>query len=75
MFDSRFSECLGVAAVVLVLLGGTTWACTGFWATDGAYRPVFWPTLMAVWIRVISGLLTRGPATVTTPRAAAAPGS
>jgi hypothetical protein len=30
---------------------------------------------MAVWIGVISGLLMRRPATVTTPRAAAAPGS
>jgi hypothetical protein len=27
----------GVAAVVLGLLGGTTWAQNGFWAPDGAY--------------------------------------
>jgi len=27
----------GVAAVVLVLLGGTTWLSAGFWAPDGAY--------------------------------------
>ncbi len=27
----------GVAAVVLVLLGGTTWLDGGFWAPDGAY--------------------------------------
>ncbi|HEX4663895.1 MAG TPA: hypothetical protein VH196_05855, partial [Terriglobales bacterium] len=27
----------GVAAVVLVLLGGTTWLSGGFWAPDGAY--------------------------------------
>ena len=26
----------GVTAVVLVLLGGTTWARNGFWAPDGA---------------------------------------
>jgi hypothetical protein len=30
----------GVAAVVLVLLGGTTWARDGFWAPDGAYAVV-----------------------------------
>ena len=27
----------GVGAVVLVLLGGTTWLSDGFWAPDGAY--------------------------------------
>jgi hypothetical protein len=42
---------LGVVAVVLVLLGGTTWARTGFWAPDSAYTQVLWPTLMAVWDR------------------------
>jgi hypothetical protein len=61
----------GVVAVVLVLLGGTTWARTGFWAPDGAYTEVLWPTLMAVWIGVISGFLMRRPA--TTPGAAAVP--
>jgi hypothetical protein len=62
---------VGVVAVMLVLLGGTTWARTGFWATDGAYTQVLWPTLMAVWIGVISGFLMRRPTTVTTPGAAA----
>ena len=61
----------GVVGVVLVLLGGTTWARTGFWAPDGAYTEVLWPTLMAVWIGVISGFLMRRPA--TTPGAAAVP--
>src|SRR5262249_11512416 len=27
----------GIAALVLVLLGGTTWMSDGFWAPDGAY--------------------------------------
>jgi hypothetical protein len=30
----------GVAAVVLVLLGGTTWARSGFWAPDGGYAKI-----------------------------------
>jgi hypothetical protein len=44
---------VGVVAVVLVLLDGTTWARTGFWATDGAYTQVLWPTLISVWIGVV----------------------
>jgi hypothetical protein len=29
---------VGIAAVLLVLAGGTTWASDGFWAADGAMR-------------------------------------
>ena len=57
----------GVAAVVLVLLGGTTWASDGFWAPDGAYSRFISPIIALVWIAVISGLLTRG---LSTSRAA-----
>jgi len=35
MSNSLFA--VGVAAVVLVLLGGTTWLSGGFWAPDGVY--------------------------------------
>jgi hypothetical protein len=46
----------GVVAVVLALLGGTTWAHDGFWAPDGAYSLV--ATLVVfVWIAVLSGFL------------------
>jgi hypothetical protein len=41
----------GVAAVVLVLLGGTTWASDGFWAPDGAYALIAQIVLFA-WIVV-----------------------
>jgi len=57
----------GVAAVVLVLAGGTTWAGSGFWAADGAYSRFVSPALALAWIAVVSGFLyVRSPSTVTT---------
>src|SRR6267154_1825716 len=54
----------GVAAVVLVLLGGTTWLSGGFWAPDGVYSRFVSPAVGLVWGMVVSGvLLTRSPAT------------
>lgn len=54
----------GVAAVVLVLLGGTTWLGGGFWAPDGAYSRFVSPAIGLVWGVVVSWvLLTRSPAT------------
>jgi hypothetical protein len=54
----------GVAAVVLVLLGGTTWLGGGFWAPDGVYSRFVSPAIGLVWGLVVSGvLLTRSPAT------------
>ena len=54
----------GVAAVVLVLLGGTTWLSGGFWAPDGAYSRFVSPMIGIVWVLVVSRiLLTRSPAT------------
>jgi hypothetical protein len=54
----------GVAAVVLVLLGGTTWLSRGFWAPDGVYSRFVSPAIGLVWGMVVSGvLLTRSPAT------------
>ena len=54
----------GVAAVVLVLLGGTTWLSGGFWAPDGAYSRFVSPIIGLVWVAVVSRvLLTRSPAT------------
>ena len=56
----------GVAAVVLVLLGGTTWLSGGFWAPDGVYSRFVSPVIGLVWGMVVSGvLLTRSPATRT----------
>jgi hypothetical protein len=53
----------GVAAVVLVLLGGTTWLGGGFWAPYGAYSRFVSPIIGLVWVLVVSRiLLTRSPA-------------
>jgi hypothetical protein len=58
----------GLAAVVLVLLGGTTWASDGIWAPDGAYSRFISPIVGLVWIAVVSGLLfTKGPSTAPAP--------
>jgi hypothetical protein len=62
----------GVTAMVLVLLGVTTWASDGFWAADGAYVR-FVPTLtMLAWLAAVSGFLMRRPAGVSTSDRAAA---
>jgi hypothetical protein len=55
----------GVAAVVLAVLGGTTWLMSGeFWAPDGAYSRFVSPILLLLWVVVVSRvLLTRSPAT------------
>jgi hypothetical protein len=71
---SRTSFLTGVAAVVLVLLGGTTWAGDGFWAPDGAYARFITPIVALAWIAVVSGLLyVRSPSTVSTRERAAVP--
>jgi hypothetical protein len=53
---------VGVAAVVLLLLGGTTWMSDGFWAPDGVYSRLISPLICLLWLLVVSRvLLTRGP--------------
>ena len=55
---------VGVAAVVLVLLGGTTWLSGGLWGPDGVYSRFVSPAIGLLWGMVVSGvLLTRSPAT------------
>jgi hypothetical protein len=51
----------GVAAVVLGVLGGTTWLSGGFWAPDGAYSRFVWPIIGLVWILVASRVVLRNP--------------
>ena len=54
----------GVAAVVLVLLGGTTWLSDGFWSPYGAYSRFVSPIICVAWVVVVSRvLLSRSPAT------------
>src|SRR2546422_11338172 len=55
---------VGVAAVVLGVLGGTTWLSGGFWAPDGAYSRFVSPIIGLVWVLIVSRvLLARSPAT------------
>jgi hypothetical protein len=52
---------IGVVAVVLGLLGSTTWATSGIWAPDGAYSRFILPIISLAWIVVISGLILKSP--------------
>jgi hypothetical protein len=57
---------VGVAAVILVLLGGTTWLNSGFWAPDGAYSRFVSPIIGLLCAVVVSRvLLTQSPTTRT----------
>jgi len=54
----------GVTAVVLGVLGGTTWLSRGFWAPDGEYTRFISPLVLLLWVVMVSRvLLTRSPAT------------
>jgi hypothetical protein len=54
----------GVGAVILGVLGGTTWLSGGVWAPDGAYARFVSPILLLAWVVAVSRvLLTRSPAT------------
>jgi hypothetical protein len=56
----------GVAAVVLVLLGGSTWLSGGIWAPDGAYSRFVSPAIGFLWILVVTRvLLAQSPAART----------
>ncbi len=55
---------VGVAVVVVGVLGGTTWMSGGFWAPDGGYSRFVCPAVGLVWMVIVSrGLLSRSPAT------------
>jgi hypothetical protein len=55
---------VGVVAVVLAVLGGTTWFSGGVWAPDGAYSRFVSPLLLLLWVLAVSRvLLTRNAAT------------
>jgi hypothetical protein len=74
-FFSNTAFGAGVTAMVLVLLGTTTWAGDGFWAADGAYAR-FVPTIvMPLWLAVVSAFLMRRYSTASTPEGAAVPAS
>jgi len=52
---------VGIVAVLLGVLGGTTWLRGGFWAPDGAYSRFVSPILLLVWsVSVSRILMTQG---------------
>ena len=58
--NAVFAICVG--AVVLVLLGGTTWMNGGVWSPDGLYARLISPAIGLVWVTLVSVFLTRRPA-------------
>ena len=71
IISKRFFS-VGVVAVVLVLLGGTTWASNGFWAPDGAYSSIA-GNVAFVWIAALSGFLVMRYSAAQKPERAAVP--
>jgi hypothetical protein len=70
---SKAAFAAGNAAVVLVLLGGTTWARHGFWAPEGGYAIVS-GFILYVWVAVVSGFLViKGPSPARASGRAAVP--
>jgi hypothetical protein len=53
---------VGVVAVVLGVLGGTTWMSDGFWAPDGGFSRFVSPVLLLAWVVVVSRVLLTRPA-------------
>jgi hypothetical protein len=49
----------GVTALILTLLGGTTWLSGGFWTPDGVYSRFISPIISLVWILVVSQVLLK----------------
>ena len=54
---------VGVGAVVLGVLSGTTWMSGGFWAPDGAYSRLIFPIVFLAWLVVFGPIFKRAPAT------------
>ena len=71
MISNRFLTA-GVLAVVVALLGGTTWASEGFWAPDGAYSLIS-AFVVFLWIAVLSGFLVMKSSAAQAPDRAAVP--
>jgi hypothetical protein len=71
MISNRFLTA-GVLAVVVALLGGTTWAGDGFWAPDGAYSLIS-AFVVFLWIAVLSGFLVMKSSAAKAPDRAAVP--
>jgi len=63
LFSKKYFA-VGLAAVVLVLLGGTAWMSAGFWAPDGAYSRLISPGISLAWVLLASRTLQKQGASV-----------
>jgi hypothetical protein len=63
----------GVAAMVVLLIGTTTWASDGFWSPSGAYARLITAIVFLTWVTVVSGFLTRSYSPQSTSGRAAIP--
>ena len=52
---------IGVVAVILGVLGGTTWMSAGFWAPNGAFTRFVSPILLFAWVIMVSRVLLARP--------------
>jgi hypothetical protein len=48
---------VGVAFVVLGVLGGTTWTSGSYWAPDGDFSRLVSSSLLPVWVVIVSWVL------------------
>jgi len=56
---------VGVALVILGVLGGTTWIDGTIWAPDGLFARIIWPALGLVFVVAASRVQNRAPSTKT----------
>ena len=54
---------VGVAFVVVGVVGGMTWAGGGLFAPDGAYARFIWPGVGVLWTLIVSQVVLSRPAT------------
>jgi hypothetical protein len=56
---------VGVALVILGVLGGTTWIDGTIWAPDGVFARIIWPALGLAFVVAASRVQNRAPSTKT----------
>jgi hypothetical protein len=56
---------VGVALVILGVLGGTTWIDGTIWAPDGVFARIIWPALGLAFVVAASRVQNRAPSTRT----------
>jgi hypothetical protein len=60
-FISNRAFGLAVSAVILGVLGGTTWLAGDIWSPDGVFSRFIWPAIGLVWVLAVSRIVARIP--------------